>query len=46
MCGTRGLFIPLLLAKRVTKNNLDQTLGKDMILLDIQNTIGKAAAHF
>lgn len=46
MCGTRGLFIPLLLNKRITKNNLEHTLSKDMLLLNIQNTVGKASVHF
>lgn len=46
MCGVKGLFIPLLLSKRVTKNTLEQTLNQDMLLLDIQNSLTKMNVHF
>lgn len=46
MCGMKGLFIPLLLAKRVNKNILEQSLTQDMLLLDIQNNLTKTSIHF
>ena len=46
MCGVKGLFIPLLLAKRVNNNILEQSLTQDMLLLDIQNNLTKTSIHF
>ena len=46
MCGMKGLFIPLLLAKRVNNNILEQSLTQDMLLLDIQNNLTKTSIHF
>lgn len=46
VCGVRGLFIPLMLAKRVNRNTLEQSLNQDMLLLDIQNSLTKMNCHF
>jgi hypothetical protein len=46
LCGVRGLFIPLLLSKRVSRNGLEQTLNNDMLLLDIQNSLSKTGGQF
>jgi len=42
----KGLFIPLLLARRINKNMFEQTLNNDMLLLDIQNSLTKMNGHF
>jgi hypothetical protein len=46
ICGLKGLFIPLMLSKRITKNVIEQTLNQDMLLLDIQNSLTKMSGHF
>ena len=46
VCGMRGLFIPLLLAKRLGKSHFEHSLNNDMLLLDMQNTLTKMSAHF
>lgn len=46
ICGVKGLFIPLMLEKRMNRSPIDQSLGNDMLLLDIQNNLTKMSAHF
>ena len=45
MCGMHGLFIPLMLAKRVSRNVQEESLNNNMLLLDIQNTLNKTGSH-
>jgi len=45
ICGIKGLFIPLLIAKRTQSGN-DKTINGDMLLLDMQNNLSKMSQHF
>ncbi len=45
MCLSKGLFIPLIWAKRLNINVLEKSLNSDMILLDIQNSTRKINGH-
>lgn len=45
ICQCRGLFIPLIWAKRLNMNVLEKSLNNDMILLDLQNNARKMNGH-
>lgn len=44
LCGSKGLFIPLLLEKRAARAG-EKGLGADMLLLDVQNAVTKMAGQ-
>lgn len=46
ICGVKGLFIPLMLSKRINKSAIEPSLNQDMLLLDIQNSLTKMNCHF
>jgi hypothetical protein len=41
LCGSKGLFIPLMLDKRAARAGTEKSLGGDMLLLDVQNVVTK-----
>lgn len=41
----KGLFIPLILSKRINQSTLDKSLNNDMLLLDMQNNLAKISPH-
>ncbi len=46
ICSTKGLFIPLLLSKRLSLNAVSKSLNSDMLCLDMQNNIKKMSTNF
>jgi hypothetical protein len=44
MCTSKGLFIPLIWAKRLNMNVLEKSFNNDMMLLDLQNNAGRISS--